>query len=178
MNNYPLHVISSSRRMMLVIGLLLIGLFFLFPTKPVEMRVRSAPPEQNLVPRKQRLAYSFTVIFLGARPEYIYIANADGSRRTLIGQLASELAWSPDGSKLALCGSVYNPPTDLFVMKADGTNRINLTNTPGIDERNPSWSVTGKIAYERGGQIWTINPDGTNPAVFSAITQPAPITPA
>lgn len=178
MPDYPLSVISSSRRLMLVIGLFLIGIVSLFLTTSVEMRVRSAPAEENLVPRKQRLAYSFTYILLGARPEYLYTAYADGSRRTLIGELASELAWSPDGSKIALCTSVYNPPADLYVMKADGTDLISLTDTPEIDERNPSWSVTGKIAYQRSGQIWTINADGTNEAVFSAITQPTPVTPA
>jgi Tol biopolymer transport system component len=161
---------------MLVVGLCLIGVVFLFPTQSVEMHVRSAMPEETLVGRQQRVAYSYTQIFLGIRPEYIYTANVDGSGATLIGSIAVQLAWSPDGSKLVTCS--ISSPTDIVVRKPDGTNPTNLTNTPGIDERKPSWSVTGKIAYERGGQIWTMNSNGTNQALFSAITQPTPITPA
>lgn len=178
MHNYPLHVISSSRRLMLVVGLCLIGIVSLFPTQLVERRVRSATPEANLVARKQRLAFSYTRIFLGIHPSFLYTVNADGTGQSLLGPIDAQLAWSPDGSKIALAAKVDSPPTDLYVMKADGTDITRLTNTPGIDERNPSWSVTGKIAYERGGQIWTMNPDGSNQAVFSAITQPTPITPA
>lgn len=176
MKNYPLHVISSSRRFVLVVGLSLIGLFFLFPTKPVEMHARSATPEATLVARQQRVAYSYTHVMVGAQLPYLYTANVDGSGRTLLDYIDVQLAWSPDGSKLLLC-DIFSP-SDIVVTNADGTSRANLTNTPGIDERRPSWAVTGKIAYERGGQIWTINSDGTNQAVFSAITQPTPITPA
>ncbi|MBV9959641.1 MAG: PD40 domain-containing protein, partial [Acidobacteria bacterium] len=178
MSNYPLRVTSPSRRLMLVVGLSLIGLVFLFPTKPVEMQVRSATPEANLVARKQLLAYSYTQISIGQRPSFLFTANADGSGRTFLGPFAADLAWSPDGSKLVLAISAFDPPTDLYVMKTDGTSGIRLTNTPGISEYLPAWSVTGKIAYNRDGQIWTINSDGTNPAPFSAITQPSPGGPA
>ena len=44
-------------------------------------------------------------------------------------------------------------------------------------EGNPSWSAAGKIAYQRDGQIWTMNADGTGQAQFSAITQPSPSGP-
>ena len=42
---------------------------------------------------------------------------------------------------------------------------MNLTNTPEPPESNPSWSETGKIAYEHDGQIWMMNDDGTGKAV-------------
>lgn len=85
-----------------------------------------------------------------------------------------EASYSSDGSQI-----VYVQDQDIYVMNADGSNKINITNNNfGAVERNPSWSATGKIAYERDSQIWTMNANGTNQAQFSAITQPSPIAPA
>jgi Tol biopolymer transport system component len=73
----------------------------------------------------------------------IYVVNADGSsqkRLTTVDflPLDQEPAWSPNGRKIAFIraeGNVY----DLFVMRADGTNITNYTNTPEAEEHNPSW---------------------------------------
>ncbi len=34
----------------------------------------------------------------------------------------------------------YNGYSDLYIMNSDGTGKINITNTPYIDEKNPSWN--------------------------------------
>ncbi|HEY0545368.1 MAG TPA: FG-GAP-like repeat-containing protein [Pyrinomonadaceae bacterium] len=168
MKNYPLAVMSSSRRLMLVVGLSLIGLFFLFPAQSVERRVRSAQPEANLIVVK--LAYTFSRTMIGGTFTNIYTANADGARQTRITPgfaFDGYPTWSPDGSKIVFSRGA------IWVMDANGTNPINL----GVGGRSPSWSVTGKIAYESGGQIWTMNPDGSNQAPFHGITQPTPMRP-
>src|SRR5215203_446747 len=62
---------------------------------------------------------------------------------------------------------------DLWVMAADGTNQINLTNTPDTNEGQPAWSPDGtKIAFTgpgdlnedgvRLGDIYVMDADGTN----------------
>jgi len=56
--------------------------------------------------------------------------------------------------------------TDIWVMDADGSNQVDLTNTPTISEYSPVWSPDGtKIAYVSGDAIfsgvWTMNADGT-----------------
>jgi Tol biopolymer transport system component len=164
---------------MLVIGPLLIGVVFLFPTKPVETRVRSTTPEQTQVLGK--LAYSLQYeIAIGQYFINVYTANADGSGQTRIGpERASQPAWSPDGSKIAYCSGCYflGFSTDIWVMDANGAYPTNLTNTPGINENSPSWSVTGKIAYVRDNQIWAMNVDGSNQVLFHGITQPSPYSP-
>lgn len=179
MNYYRLYVMSSLRRLMLVVGLLLIGVVSLFPTKSAEMRVRSTPSEENLVLGK--LAFSRANALMAGTFTTVGSSNADGSGQTTLSDVYSyDPAWSPDGARIAFANR--NPSgsndTEIYVMNADGTNRVNLTNTTPIGERNPSWSVTGKIAYEREGQIWTMNADGSNQAVFSAITLPSPVSPA
>jgi Tol biopolymer transport system component len=55
---------------------------------------------------------------------------------------------------------------ELYVMNADGTNPIRLTNSPGVDT-DPAWSPDGStIAFvsERDGivEIYTMNADGSN----------------
>src|SRR5712691_2670027 len=57
-------------------------------------------------------------------PSQIYVTNADP-------------AWSPDGSRIAFAGG-----GDIFLMQADGTGRVNLTNCPSAD-RSPAWSPDG-----------------------------------
>lgn len=76
-----------------------------------------------------------------ATEEYgIYTINADGSgqKRLSTGMYDIRPRWSPDGQKV-----VFVRPNegfyDLFVMRADGINVRNITNTPEISEGNPSW---------------------------------------
>jgi Tol biopolymer transport system component len=50
---------------------------------------------------------------------------------------------------------------DIFVMNADGTGVINVTNTFG-DQSDPDWSSDGsKIVFSEGGDVSVMNADGT-----------------
>ena len=51
---------------------------------------------------------------------------------------------------------------DVWIMNADGSNPINLTQ--GRDCASPAWSPDGtKIAYIANGEIWLMDADGSNP---------------
>ena len=76
-------------------------------------------------------------------------------------------SWSPDGRRI-----VYrvNPPRsdegDVWVMRADGSRKRNLTRSPAVADWSPSWSPDGsRIAYFStaggGGDIWTMRADGS-----------------
>lgn len=94
----------------------------------------------------------------------IYIMDADGANVVQLIQ-GSDFhcfgwpAWSPDGANIAFrYGSASGGA--IYVLDMAGNIR-QLTNAVG-NNRKPSWSSDGKrIAFERDGQIFLINADGT-----------------
>jgi tol-pal system beta propeller repeat protein TolB len=56
-------------------------------------------------------------------------------------------SWSPDGTKIA-----FERDYDIWVMKADGTDQNNLTNSPNMSEYEPDWSPDGtRIVFQKWG---------------------------
>jgi Tol biopolymer transport system component len=49
--------------------------------------------------------------------------------------------WSPWGDWIAFRSFKPMEESDLFIIKPDGTNLVNVTNTPGINEYQPAWRV-------------------------------------
>ena len=98
----------------------------------------------------------------------IYVVDADGVNLRRLsarpGWDTVQLSWSPDGEYLAYDGTpdgspapaltqadsptgLY-PPLDIFVIGADGSGELNLTNTTSATERGPKWSPDGsRLAY-------------------------------
>ena len=115
----------------------------------------------------------------------IFLMNPDGKRvRQLTRHLQydSAPAWSPDGKKITFASfrDLHKPKgiifAEIYVMNPDGTNPINLTQSPERADFSSSWSPDGKqIAFTsdegfkrdgRGGShrnIWVMNVDGGNP---------------
>jgi TolB protein len=57
---------------------------------------------------------------------------------------------------------------DIWVAEADGSNAVDITNTPDVDEGQPAWSPDGtRLVFARRdnatlGDIWTMDADGQN----------------
>ncbi len=111
-----------------------------------------------------------------------FVMNPDGSNPV---DVSAELdargafpIWSPDGSKIAfeknrpgdfevVNRDIVLGPREIWVMNADGSNRVNLTNHDG-DDVEPRWSPDGsKMAFQsdRNGEweIFVMNADGSDP---------------
>lgn len=116
----------------------------------------------------------------------IETVDPDGSDivRLTDGVNDSWASWSPDGTKILFSSTRYDPsieqclpgfphehgcPTDIYVMDAEGSNVVRLTDDPA-SEYQPVWSPDGRrIAFARSlgdpqlshPVIFTMAPDGT-----------------
>ncbi|HET9253004.1 MAG TPA: hypothetical protein VFP58_12900 [Candidatus Eisenbacteria bacterium] len=78
--------------------------------------------------------------------------------------------WSPDGNRLAFTSDIGVPSTgtDIFTVSPDGTDQVNLTQTPDVYDSDPSWSPDGRtIAFtssrDSDYEVYVMNSDGSNP---------------
>ena len=136
----------------------------------------SADPAQNADTR---------IAFMSTRSERngeIFVMNADGRRvrrLTKHPQYDAVPAWSPDGQKITFMsfrdlhridGAING---EIYVMNPDGTNPINLTQSPERPDGVSSWSPDGKqIAFTSAEifngdgvfhwDIWVMDADGGN----------------
>jgi Tol biopolymer transport system component len=75
-------------------------------------------------------------------------------------------AWSPDGSRIAFTAFQGGHQGEIYVMRADGTHKRNLTRNRAYDD-HAAWSPDGtKIAFTSnrsgGDDIYVMNADGTD----------------
>ena len=107
----------------------------------------------------------------------IYLMNPDGKRvrrLTRHFEYDSAPAWSPDGRKITFSSfrDLHRPRGiilgEIYVMNADGTNLINLTQSPERADSRSSWSPDGRqIAFGStdfsfNRDIWVMEADGSN----------------
>lgn len=92
----------------------------------------------------------------------IFVVNRDGTnvrQLTFTEDLNDQPAWSRDGTRIAFRRS--GERSDIWVMNADGTNPVNITNnasrTDGVyAAERPSWTPAGRIVFTFGHQL--LNP--------------------
>ena len=96
------------------------------------------------------------------------VMNADGSGvRVVIDQEfghVHDLAWSPDGSRLAFQAAGGGPVRieHVWIVGVDGSGLTDVSQGESAWEAAPRWSPTGRqLAFESPGGIWVINADGS-----------------
>lgn len=97
----------------------------------------------------------------------IYISDINGSNITKLTTSTEHeymAVFSSDGTKIIYTGEV-SAWSDIWIMNADGTNKINLTNIPSKMDREPTISQNNKIAFhssrDGNNEIYVMNFDGS-----------------
>jgi Tol biopolymer transport system component len=81
----------------------------------------------------------------------------------LKGLFSSEIAWAKSTDRIAVCvGSGY--ARDIWVVYPGAPGVAdNLTKTPLVEDRDPSWApMDAKIVFACAGNVYIMNPDGTD----------------
>jgi Tol biopolymer transport system component len=134
-----------------------------------------------------RLAWSRDgrLAFIGAPGEeqraHLVLVDVDARRVDVMrwrlggGAGSGEVAWSPDGRKIAYAATIGDEdPSAIYVVDADGSGRRRLTpSRPRYYDQSPVWSPDGKsLLFVRtpfgGGaesgvpEVWTMRADGSH----------------
>jgi Tol biopolymer transport system component len=134
----------------------------LFTRVPSHAQQALSPPEnerfyQNVEwsPDGRSIAYSeYGGGGSSAQKWAIYVSRRDGSQKRLLAPNAKWATWSPDGKRLVFESDRTGNP-EIFVVDADGSNVIRLTDHPASDGA-PAWSPDGAwIAFssDRDGNV-------------------------
>ncbi|MFW5986928.1 MAG: TolB family protein [Methanohalophilus sp.] len=90
-------------------------------TENIKLTVNNGP---SLEPQWQPSGDIIAYVSNNPESEGIWIMGSDGSEKSRIFKgNAYDIAWSPDGSKIAYVRAGNNHTTSLWVMNADGSNR-------------------------------------------------------
>jgi murein DD-endopeptidase MepM/ murein hydrolase activator NlpD len=113
----------------------------------------------------------------------LYTAGTNGTgvvRLTTESGYDGEPGWSPDGGRIAFA-SDRSGSFDIYTLDLATGAVTDLTNTPGVDERQPAWAPDGsRVAFTRGPpgdrDIWSCasNGGGETPLVAGAGDDVAP----
>lgn len=122
-------------------------------------------------------AFQHRILFTRGMPfssNDIYSMNPDGSEIERLTQsdqwYKEDLKVSPDGSRILFSAVPHDgstPPSsdksrEIFVMNTDGAGIANLTDDPGRDDTDPSWSPDGTgILFAGNGNVYRMNVDGS-----------------
>ena len=93
----------------------------------------------------------------------MFVVNIDGSNLIDLGK-GNRPKWSSDSKKIIYMITEDNghefTASDIYTINADGTGRVNITNTDAVIEMSPGFSPDGKsIVFENynEGSIYLMN---------------------
>jgi Tol biopolymer transport system component len=170
----------GTRRAIIFLGVSIAVLFLASALSPTAPSAQTTSPEGKIVFVRPGTEPSDNCD--GQPCTDLWVMDADGTHQTNLTNTVDtnegQPAWSPDGTKIAFTGpGELNEDNsgglgDIYVMDADGTDRINLTNTPDFLDYRPSWAPSGTqltFVRELEGQIiseqsdiFVMDADGTD----------------
>lgn len=127
----------------------------------------------TLTPSPEPLALeAFEVIYTslnrGTTQPDAYLMRADGSAESFLLAQARDVAFAPDGDRLAFIRDVEDVPQIFIVSFGDLENPTQITTLEAPDTASPSWSPGGaRIVFSSSHNsdsedLWIIDADGSN----------------
>lgn len=114
------------------------------------------------------------VVFVRSGDLWAAKPDGSGSRRlTQTAAVESAPALSPDGALVAFSGDATGD-REIYVMRADGSGVLRLTQNPRRDDTAPAWSPDGRqLAWSSQGDVYAMNADGSakRPVVATAVEE-------
>lgn len=106
----------------------------------------------------------------------VWLMEADGGNPVrLTNHHLSEriVRWSPDGMRLAFDRRNEASYLDVWVVNADRSYPLNVTDSPSSMDTYPAWAPEGtRVAFTHDDgsvlEVWVIDPDGSNPVRLSS----------
>ena len=110
-----------------------------------------------------------TIAFEQIGANQVWLMASDGSNARLLVQGGEDPAWSPSGDRIAF-SSFRDGPTNIYSVRADGSELVRVTTSRNVVDTGPSWSPDGdRVAFTRilvvpasGADVWTIGADAKN----------------
>lgn len=150
-----------SNQSIMKLGLIWVAIFFLWSCNTIQASSSISPTETS---QSQSNVTTSPIVTTTKTVVSTFTPEPDYCPRETVQPNILESSSKTDNSKLITFANDTNRNgfDDIYVMSLDGTNRVNITNSPSIIDRFPVWSPNGKLIAFLSNRNYPVNSDCRN----------------